>query len=254
MTVAKRERAVEVVEVKRGSLLDEILWRSLQEVDISERVDNCLRNAHIMFVGELVQKTEEALLKLNNFGPKSLRQVKKFLAGLTLPEVQLQLGMQLNGWPGTPAIKGWPVLPLPPVTVRMQTAEPLAQDDAETNPLKGAPHDECQSAIQVVEKVEVKRLTLEQLTDLVSEMNGWGNDSIPITFRRERPFTTHIASVSLRESSMLLSGRGDDYRAALVDLLKTIAGHLHSSLQCTRQRWESARALLDAYAIENVKR
>ena len=101
-----------------------------------------------------------------------------------------------------------------------------------------------------------KRLTIEQLTDLVSEMSGWGNDSdsVPITFRRERPFTTHIASVALRGSGTLLSGRGDDHRAALVDLLKTIEGHLHSSLQWTKQRCVRAQAILDAHGIDYVKR
>lgn len=115
--------------VKRGSQLDEILWCCVSDLDISERVDNCLRNANIKYVGELVQKTEEALLKLNNFGSKSLEEVKKLLAGMELSGTQLQLGMQLDGWPGTPPFKDWPAPSLPPVIVNMNAGAPVAQDD-----------------------------------------------------------------------------------------------------------------------------
>lgn len=128
ITDAKRGHAV---EVKQGSQLDEILWTDLREFDLSVRLENCMQNANIKYVGELVQKTEEALLKLKNFGPKSLREVKKLLAGMELPGTQLQLGMQLEGWPGTPPLKGWPAASLPPVIVNMNAGASVAQvDDA----------------------------------------------------------------------------------------------------------------------------
>lgn len=124
MTAAERERAV---EVKQGSQLDEMLWTDLREFDLSVRVENCMQNANIKYVGELVQKSEEALLKLKNFGPKALWEVKKLLAGMELPGVQLQLGMQLDGWPGTPPFRDRPAPSLPHVLVNMNASAPVAQ-------------------------------------------------------------------------------------------------------------------------------
>ena len=57
------------------------------------RAANCLRNASIRFIGELVQKTEQEMLKTKNFGRKSLNEIKEIL-----PEMGLHLGMKLDNF------------------------------------------------------------------------------------------------------------------------------------------------------------
>ena len=73
--------------------LNENLFRSVDELELSVRSANCLQNANIRLIGELVQKTEAEMLRTKNFGRKSLREIKDILAmmGLTL-------GMELTGW------------------------------------------------------------------------------------------------------------------------------------------------------------
>ena len=58
------------------------------------RSANCLQNANIRYIGELVQRTESEMLKTKNFGRKSLKEIKEIL------EMGLSLGMKLEGWPG----------------------------------------------------------------------------------------------------------------------------------------------------------
>ena len=58
------------------------------------RSANCLQNANIKYIGELVQKTEAEMLKTKNFGRKSLKEIKEILA-----EMGLSLGMKLDNWP-----------------------------------------------------------------------------------------------------------------------------------------------------------
>ncbi|HNK47259.1 MAG TPA: DNA-directed RNA polymerase subunit alpha C-terminal domain-containing protein, partial [Pseudomonadota bacterium] len=54
---------------------------------------NCLQNANIRYIGELVQRSEAEMLKTKNFGRKSLKEIKEILA-----EMNLSLGMKLEGW------------------------------------------------------------------------------------------------------------------------------------------------------------
>ena len=75
--------------------LNENLWKSVDELELSVRSANCLQNANIRYIGELVQKTESEMLKTKNFGRKSLKEIKEILA-----EMGLSLGMKLEGWPG----------------------------------------------------------------------------------------------------------------------------------------------------------
>jgi DNA-directed RNA polymerase subunit alpha len=75
--------------------LNENLWKSVDELELSVRSANCLQNANIRHIGELVQKTESEMLKTKNFGRKSLKEIKEILA-----EMGLSLGMKLEGWPG----------------------------------------------------------------------------------------------------------------------------------------------------------
>ena len=72
------------------------LFKSVDELELSVRSANCLQNANIRFIGELVQKTEAEMLKTKNFGRKSLKEIKEILA-----EMGLSLGMKLDNWPGS---------------------------------------------------------------------------------------------------------------------------------------------------------
>jgi len=80
--------------------LNENLWRTVDELELSVRSANCLQNANIKYIGELVQKSESEMLKTKNFGRKSLKEIKEILA-----EMSLSLGMKLDNWPGTTPLK-----------------------------------------------------------------------------------------------------------------------------------------------------
>ena len=74
--------------------LNDNLFRSVDELELSVRSANCLQNANITLIGELVQRTEQDMLKTKNFGRKSLKEIKEILATMGL-----SLGMKLDGWP-----------------------------------------------------------------------------------------------------------------------------------------------------------
>jgi DNA-directed RNA polymerase subunit alpha len=74
--------------------LNENLFKSVDELELSVRSANCLKNADIRYIGELVQKTEAEMLKTKNFGRKSLNEIKEILA-----EMGLSLGMKLDNFP-----------------------------------------------------------------------------------------------------------------------------------------------------------
>jgi len=60
------------------------LFKSIDELELSVRATNCLKAANIQLVGELVQRTEQAMLKTKNFGRKSLDEIRRVLDGMTL--------------------------------------------------------------------------------------------------------------------------------------------------------------------------
>src|SRR4249920_3182134 len=64
--------------------INEVLNRSVEELELSVRSYNCLKNANIQSIGELVQKTEAEMLRTKNFGRKSLNEIKEILSGLGL--------------------------------------------------------------------------------------------------------------------------------------------------------------------------
>ncbi|MEN8139985.1 MAG: DNA-directed RNA polymerase subunit alpha [Thermodesulfobacteriota bacterium] len=72
---------------------NENLNRPVEDLELSVRSSNCLRNANITFIGELVQKTEAEMLKTKNFGRKSLNEIKQLLS-----EMELNLGLVLDNW------------------------------------------------------------------------------------------------------------------------------------------------------------
>lgn len=78
--------------------LNENLFRSVDDLELSVRSANCLKNANIRYIGELVAKSEAEMLKTKNFGRKSLNEIKEILA-----EMGLNLGMKVDGWPP----QGW---------------------------------------------------------------------------------------------------------------------------------------------------
>ena len=73
---------------------NENLLKTVDELELSVRSMNCLQNANIKFIGELVQKSESEMLKTKNFGRKSLKEIKD-----VLQEMGLGLGMKLESWP-----------------------------------------------------------------------------------------------------------------------------------------------------------
>jgi DNA-directed RNA polymerase subunit alpha len=87
------EPAVDVAREDRVSPVNENLYRSVEDLELSVRSANCLRNADIRHIGELVQKSEAEMLKTKNFGRKSLNEIKQLLS-----EMDLSLGMKLEGW------------------------------------------------------------------------------------------------------------------------------------------------------------
>jgi DNA-directed RNA polymerase subunit alpha len=64
--------------------MNEVLNRSVDEMELSVRSYNCLKNANIGTIGDLVQKTEAEMLRTKNFGRKSLNEIKEILAGMGL--------------------------------------------------------------------------------------------------------------------------------------------------------------------------
>jgi DNA-directed RNA polymerase subunit alpha len=77
-----------------GTAFDPILLRPVDELELTVRSANCLKAENIYYIGDLIQRTENELLKTPNLGRKSLNEIKEVLAsrGLTL-------GMKLEGWP-----------------------------------------------------------------------------------------------------------------------------------------------------------
>ena len=66
----------------------------MDELELSVRSANCLKNDNIVYIGDLVQKTEAEMLRTPNFGRKSLNEIKEVLA-----QMGLHLGMEVPGWP-----------------------------------------------------------------------------------------------------------------------------------------------------------
>ena len=85
---------VEIEEIEDGAKFNENLFRPVSELELSVRSANCLKNAEITLIGELVQKTESEMLKTKNFGRKSLNEIKTILS-----EMGLYLGMKLESFP-----------------------------------------------------------------------------------------------------------------------------------------------------------
>ena len=82
------EEAVEALPFNRYML------RKVDELELSVRSANCLKNDNIVYIGDLVQKSESEMLRTPNFGRKSLNEIKEVLS-----QMGLHLGMEINNWP-----------------------------------------------------------------------------------------------------------------------------------------------------------
>ena len=98
----KTEPTEEVQEIRHDAVIEH-LNKSVDELELSVRSYNCLKNANIRTIGELVIKTEAEMLKTKNFGRKSLNEIKEILGGMGL-----SLGMRLDE-------HGRPIVGAPPL-------------------------------------------------------------------------------------------------------------------------------------------
>jgi DNA-directed RNA polymerase subunit alpha len=87
-----RERKVE--EERDDLPFNRNLLRKVDELELSVRSANCLKNDNIVYIGDLVQKSEQEMLRTPNFGRKSLNEIKEVLTSMGL-----SLGMTVTGWP-----------------------------------------------------------------------------------------------------------------------------------------------------------
>jgi DNA-directed RNA polymerase subunit alpha len=88
------ELLIDAPPTRGGAAFDPILLRPVDELELTVRSANCLKAENIYYIGDLIQRTENELLKTPNLGRKSLNEIKEVLAsrGLTL-------GMKLESWP-----------------------------------------------------------------------------------------------------------------------------------------------------------
>jgi len=84
----------EIVEEEKSQEIDPILLRPIDDLELTVRSANCLKAESILYIGDLVQKTEVELLKTPNLGKKSLTEIKDVLA-----QHELSLGTKLENWP-----------------------------------------------------------------------------------------------------------------------------------------------------------
>ena len=82
------------VEEGDANQLNRYLLKKVDELELSVRSANCLKNDNIIYIGDLVQKTEAEMLRTPNFGRKSLNEIKEVLSSMGL-----RLGMDIPGWP-----------------------------------------------------------------------------------------------------------------------------------------------------------
>jgi DNA-directed RNA polymerase subunit alpha len=82
------------VEDSSGQQINRYLLKKVDELELSVRSANCLKNDNIIYIGDLVQKSEAEMLRTPNFGRKSLNEIKEVLSSMGL-----RLGMEIPGWP-----------------------------------------------------------------------------------------------------------------------------------------------------------
>ena len=94
MTFNENIEPAPLAKDEKTDLLNDSLFRLADDMELSVRSANCLKNARIRYIGDLVTKTEQEMLKTKNFGRKSLNEIKEILKSMGL-----SLGMEVEGWP-----------------------------------------------------------------------------------------------------------------------------------------------------------
>jgi DNA-directed RNA polymerase subunit alpha len=94
ITFEEPKKAVEAGEGKPDLPFNPALLKKVDELELSVRSANCLKNDNIVYIGDLIQKTEAEMLRTPNFGRKSLNEIKEVLSGMGL-----HLGMEVEDWP-----------------------------------------------------------------------------------------------------------------------------------------------------------
>ncbi len=92
---------IEEVEEVKSQEIDPILLRPIDDLELTVRSANCLKAESILYIGDLVQRTEVDLLKTPNLGKKSLTEIKDVLA-----QHDLSLGMKMENWPPAALVSG----------------------------------------------------------------------------------------------------------------------------------------------------
>jgi DNA-directed RNA polymerase subunit alpha len=94
ITFDEPKKAVEAAEGKPDLPFNPALLKKVDELELSVRSANCLKNDNIVYIGDLIQKTEGEMLRTPNFGRKSLNEIKEVLTSMGL-----SLGMDVPNWP-----------------------------------------------------------------------------------------------------------------------------------------------------------
>ena len=87
-------RKISAAEAIPDLAFNPALLKKVDELELSVRSANCLKNDNIVYIGDLIQKTEAEMLRTPNFGRKSLNEIKEVLA-----QMGLHLGMEVPSWP-----------------------------------------------------------------------------------------------------------------------------------------------------------
>ena len=94
ITFDEPKKVVEIADGKPDLPFNPALLKKVDELELSVRSANCLKNDNIVYIGDLIQKTEGEMLRTPNFGRKSLNEIKEVLATMGL-----SLGMDVPNWP-----------------------------------------------------------------------------------------------------------------------------------------------------------
>ena len=94
ITFEEPKKAVEAADGKPDLPFNPALLKKVDELELSVRSANCLKNDNIVYIGDLIQKTEGEMLRTPNFGRKSLNEIKEVLTSMGL-----SLGMDVPNWP-----------------------------------------------------------------------------------------------------------------------------------------------------------
>ncbi|WP_139057268.1 DNA-directed RNA polymerase subunit alpha, partial [Candidatus Ichthyocystis hellenicum] len=100
-TFADLEGAKSVMEVPKVPAIDPLLLRPVDDLELTVRSANCLKAENIYYIGDLVQRSENELLRTPNLGRKSLMEIKEVLS-----DYGLSLGMKVEAWPPVGVNKG----------------------------------------------------------------------------------------------------------------------------------------------------